>query len=326
LNNVASYYRDEAEKLYYKADDSFNKYQKNYRNITRYSNNIEIENNLNNIYDVTKITSEALKSTKILVDYLSDKIDNTDDYQEIKDSLAQYLNIINTDLSNLYVAKNSINNSQDEFKNVDIDTESLILDIKQKQSAVMEAESNLNDYYIRAPFDGVITKIDTKVGEIVSPDLSIVSMMSDGIFQIESFVPEVSISMIKIGSSASVTLDAYGDSQIFKAKVIYIDPAETMQDGVSTYKIKLIFDTQDPRILSGMTANILVISSLKNNVIVLPKGVIYERNGINFIQIKNNKKIEEKEIKIGETSPLGQVEVVDGVNEGDIIILNPTIK
>jgi HlyD family secretion protein len=325
LNTVASYYRNEAERLYYKADNMFDKYQRDYSGINRYSDNSKIEENLNNIYEITKITSEALKSTKVLVDYLADKNDDDETYLNIKNSLAQYLSSINSNLSDLYIAKDSVNDSQDKFDNVDIDIKTLILDIRQKEGAIGEARENLDGYYIKAPFDGVITKLDAKVGEIVSPELPVVSMMSDGAFQIEGFVPEVSISLIKIGFTANVTLDAYGDSQIFKARVIHVDPAETMQDGVSTYKIKLAFDNQDPRILSGMTANVLIISSLKQGVIVLPKGVIYEKDGKKFVQIKKNKNIEEREISIGETSPIGQVEVIGGVNDGDIIILNPKI-
>lgn len=324
--NRAIDYKDQAETLYYSAKDSLDEYQKNFRNVTSNSSGVEIEKSLNGIYDLVKVTLNALKSTKNLTDYLADREDNDSDYLDLKNTLGQYINTINDHLSLIPRAKNEIKNNQDTFLDTDLEIKSLSLDIKQKENSLQEAKNNLEDYYVRAPFDGLITKIYAKVGETVSSDVPMVEMMSDGTFQVESYIPEISIAMVKMGERADVTLDAYGGSVIFPAKVMSIDPAETIRDGVSTYKVKLIFDNQDSRILSGMTANVLITVFSKADVITLPKGVTYQKEGKSFVQIKNNKDIEEREITIGQVSSLGQVEVTSGVTEGDLIILSPKLK
>ncbi len=151
-------------------------------------------------------------------------------------------------------------------------------------------------------------------------------MMSVGTFEIESYVPEVSIAQIKLEDVARISLDAYGDSVLFDAKVVSIDPAETIRDGVSTYKVKLQFGDKDDRIKSGMTANVSIVIFNKPNVIVIPGGAIFNKDGKKFVQIKSDNKISDQEIVLGDVSSLGQTEIVSGLKDGDMVILNPTIN
>ena len=207
-------------------------------------------------------------------------------------------------------------------------------DIASAYGQLLIAEGAYNDKFIFAPFDGIITKMDAKVGEITSPNISLITMMGVGTFQIESYVPEVNISLIKLDDEAKTTLDAYGDATIFLAKVVSIDPAETIRDGVSTYKIKLQFENKDDRIKSGMTANVSITTFDKPNVIVVPGGVVFDKApssssgqaGKKFVQVKTNKKVSDREVVLGNVSSLGQVEIVSGLVSGDVVILNPQVK
>jgi RND family efflux transporter MFP subunit len=198
--------------------------------------------------------------------------------------------------------------------------------VKVAQASLDNVRSMLTKTLIIAPFSGIVTKIDAKVGEVASSNTPLVQMMSVGTFQIESYVPEVSIALIKVGDEAKVTLDAYGSDALFNAKLVSIDPAETVKDGVSTYKIKLQFSEKDSRIKSGMTANVSIVTFSKKNVIVVPGGVVFEKDSKKFVQIKKDSNVSEREVVIGSSSSLGQVEIVSGISEGDIVILIPNVK
>lgn len=195
--------------------------------------------------------------------------------------------------------------------------------VKSAEANLISARAQLSKTLITAPFDGVITKIDLKIGEIASPNTSEISVMSAGTFEVESYIPEINIARIKLNNPAIITLDAYGSNIIFPASIISIDPAETLRDGVSTYKIRLRFSENDPRIKSGMTANIRITSENKPNAIVIPQSVITERDGKKFVQVKTNSVIGDVEITTGSSTGLGQIEIVSGLDEGDIIIVPP---
>jgi HlyD family secretion protein len=190
---------------------------------------------------------------------------------------------------------------------------------------IVNIQAQLDKTIVVAPFTGIVTKMDAKVGEIVSPQTSEISMISADIFQIETFVPEVNIANVKVGENASVTLDAYGTDASFDAAVLSIDPAETVRDGVSTYKVKLQFKQKDSRIKSGMTASVSIITERTPNALVVPQGAIFEKNGAKFVQVRHKDSVEDIAVQIGDTSSIGNVQIVSGLSDGDEVILNPDI-
>ncbi len=319
-------YRNQAEDLYYKAKNSYDNNLKIFRLLNRNSEHSDIENIINKTYETAKLYSDAVKSMKNFVDYMSRETNSGSDFLTMQNTLVGYASTASDRLASLSTAQINIKKYTDVFQNTDINIQNAILAIDQKENAVQDAKNALEDYYIRAPFDGVITKIDAKIGELTSANEPLVSMIGAGVFQIESYVPEVNIAQIKLGDEANVTLDAYGETVPFYAKVISIDPAETIRDGVSTYKTKFQFSEKDDRIKSGMTANVLVTTFNKPNTIVVPGGVVFDKNGKKFVQIKNDEKIIDREVFLGSVSSLGQVEVISGLADGEMVILNPKIK
>ena len=57
---------------------------------------------------------------------------------------------------------------------------------------------------------------------------------------------------------------------IFKARIIEIDPGETKIEGVATYKTTLSLDGAGSNVRSGMTANISIKKVTKKNALVVP--------------------------------------------------------
>lgn len=195
--------------------------------------------------------------------------------------------------------------------------------VKSSQADLLNAEAQLRKTIITAPFDGIITKLDVKIGEITSPGDSDIAIMSAGTFEVESFIPEINIARIKVSDPAEITLDAYGTSIVFPASIIFIDPAETLRDGVSTYKTRLRFTDQDERIRSGMTANIRITTEKKPGVIVVPRSIIMDRDGAKYVQTIVDDEIVEVQVTTGSSTGLGQTEIISGLNEGDVVVLPP---
>jgi HlyD family secretion protein len=195
--------------------------------------------------------------------------------------------------------------------------------VKAAEADVLNAQSQLNKTIVRAPFDGIVTKMDAKIGEIVSSNTSNISMISNGLYLIKSNVPEVYISSLKVGNTASTTLDAFGPNKFFSLKVIAIDPAQTVVGGVSNYKTTLQFLSEDKMVRPGMTANVVIVTSEIPNAFVLPQGSIFTKDGKKFIQIKRGNKIVDQEVELGTASSVGEVQIVSGLSDGDEVVLNP---
>ncbi len=199
--------------------------------------------------------------------------------------------------------------------------------IAAQEAAVKEAQANVQNYeaqlektIIRAPFNGTITRQDGKVGQITNQNDSLISMMSNSKFQVEADVPEVDIPKVKIGDTTDITLDAYGNDVVFKAIVIKIDPAETLIEGVATYKVTLEFTDANDMIKPGMTANLDILTDKKDNVIYLPQRAVKTDGQKTVILLNKDNTTKEVVVETGLKGSDGNVEITSGVNEGDIVV------
>lgn len=195
--------------------------------------------------------------------------------------------------------------------------------IVAQQAVVAAARASLAKTQVVAPFGGTVTRMDAKTGEIVSPTESLISMQSDGIFQLETFVPEVIIARVAVGNPATSTLDAYGSSVEFPATVVAVDPAETVKDGVPTYKTTLSFLVADSRIRSGMTADVIMETGILPNAIVIPAGAVGKKNGESYVLVVKNGEAVERTVTLGPSPALGQAHILSGLSAGDTIFLSP---
>ena len=208
----------------------------------------------------------------------------------------------------------------------EVDIASLNALVRQAWASLELSKEELKKTKLVALSDGIITKIDGEIGENISAANTFITMISSQI-QIEANVPEIDIAKVKINNPVKITLDAYGD-RIFSGKIISIEPAETVVQGVIYYQIKVVFDEDaenitDVNIMPGMTADLDVLTAKKDNVLILPIGSVKEGgDGKRYVQVyKNGKngKIFELEIETG-LNGKENIEIIKGLNENDKVI------
>lgn len=311
------------EDLFNTWSDSLSVNQDILNDISDYTN--AAKQNLNTINTFLENVSLAVNALSVSSTLSQATIDG------YKTDIATARTNVNTALSNLSAAEEKYRTAE---SNLLLEQQQLILkkagstheEIKAQESKVKSAEANVKNYealiaktIIYSPISGIITKKEVEVGEIVQSNTHILTIISDNQFEIEAFIPEADIAKIKINDNAMITLDAY-DEIDFEAKIIFIDPAETVIEGVSTYKTKLQFMQRDDLIRSGMTANIDILTASREDIIYVPYRVI-RSNGGNFVKILgDDNEMIKKDIKTGMRSTDGRVEIISGIKEGDKVI------
>ncbi|MEK9154885.1 MAG: efflux RND transporter periplasmic adaptor subunit [Patescibacteria group bacterium] len=192
--------------------------------------------------------------------------------------------------------------------------------LEEAKANVLNTNAQIFKTRLMSPIDGIVTKINAEIGEIVSSNLTVISVISKSHFKIEANVAEADIAKLKIGDLAKVTLDAYGNDVIFEAKVAFIDPTETVIEGVPTYKTTLQFINNDNRIKSGMTANLDIITDKRDNVIVIPQRAIISEGLIKKVKVIKENTVTERNVVVGLLGSDGNIEIIKGLSEGDRII------
>jgi RND family efflux transporter MFP subunit len=163
---------------------------------------------------------------------------------------------------------------------------------------------------------------NAEVGEVVGANTTLVSLISPSVFEIEAYVTETDIASISKGDTASVTLDAYGNDVVFSAEVVRIDPAETVIEGVATYRVVLIFEDAQGLARSGMTANVDIMTGVSENVLAVPARAVFTQNGVKHVRLQNaDGSIETVTVTTGLRDSFGDIEIVSGITDGDQVVV-----
>lgn len=191
--------------------------------------------------------------------------------------------------------------------------------VSQANAELAQLQAQLDNYALRSPLDGIITRQDGKLGQI-APNTPIVTIISKANFEITANVPEADIAKLSLQDPATLTLDAYADTIEFAAVVTAIDPAETTIEGVTTYKVTFQFAEEDPRVKSGMTADITVMTDRREGALVIPQRAAIRQNGRRYARVLRGHEVVETTITTGLVTSDGYVEVTQGLSAGDLVI------
>jgi HlyD family secretion protein len=190
--------------------------------------------------------------------------------------------------------------------------------LNQAYARVAQARAQANKNLLISPFSGIVTDVNVEVGELASQSKAAIVVVSDSQYQVKAKLAEADLSKVKLGNSAIITLDAYGDQE-FKAVVTRIDPAATNEGGVSRYGVLLTFNEKDDRLKVGLTANAKIVSEVRENVLTLPASYVQVKLGKATVNLVNGSSTETHEVEIGIRSDKGKVEILKGLNETDKI-------
>jgi RND family efflux transporter MFP subunit len=138
-------------------------------------------------------------------------------------------------------------------------------DTAAARARVEVAKVNLDNCYVRAPFDGRITQKLTDIGEIVFGAMSagtggrggIASLADFSTLQVEADVSESQVAKLKIGTPAEIVLDAFTDRR-YRGKVAEVRPRVDRAKATVTVKVGFVDDPVD--VLPDMGAKVTFLA------------------------------------------------------------------
>jgi len=195
--------------------------------------------------------------------------------------------------------------------------------VKESEANLIQAQANYNKALVRAYVDGVIGKINGKVGQYVTSQDVVAKLISPH-FEIKVDIPETDIVKISLHNTATIKLDAYGDEINFTGIVSEIEKGETVIQDVTYYKVTVsLNELSEKEILNGMTADVIFFTAEEKDVIYIPLRTVFNRNdGSKYVRVLEDGKVKEKEIITGLRGDGGLIEVKSGLNEGQEVILS----
>jgi len=298
-------------------------------------------------------TKSALSDTKQALDVIRDMVETIKYRDSVsssdKTSLDNQKSYINTAYANIVSAqqtiystkitnKKNIDNAKADIETAKVqlkkaedelnlltakarqeDIDAVKAKIKQNEAKISLLKTKISKSYLKSPIQGKITDIKKEEGEVVQAHEPVVSLLSQQPFQIEADIYEEDIVKVKVGDPVTINIVAFPNESL-KGKVCAIDPVEKVIDGVVYYKVTIDFGKEKKGLKPGMTADIVIETDKRENVLIIPKEAIKKRNGKNTVWVFENGEVKEKEIEIGLVGD-DFAEVVSGLKEGEEIII-----
>lgn len=191
--------------------------------------------------------------------------------------------------------------------------------LKEAEARRLAARLQLAERVLRSPLAGVVVRQEAEIGELTAAQTPLVTVAAEKEPYLEINVPEADIGKLHVGNRASITLDAFPDER-WSGRVTVIDPAATIIDGVVNYRLRVSPDRPGSRFRDGLTANVVIQTLRKINILILPQTALIENDRGPFVKIWNGAAARETPVKIGLRGAGGLTEIVAGLREGDRVV------
>jgi membrane fusion protein, multidrug efflux system len=193
--------------------------------------------------------------------------------------------------------------------------------LSMNEARVAGARSQLSDTIIRAPFAGRVGLRNVSVGSFVSPTTVITTLDDTSVIKLDFSVPEVFLAQLREGLEITGRTTAYA-GESFKGKVASID---NRLDPVSrAVLVRARIENRDGRLKPGMLMTVTLMRA-EAPALLIPEQALVPEGDRKFVFAVREDKAVRVEVHTGRRRP-GEVEVLNGLAEGDLIVTEGTQK
>ena len=182
--------------------------------------------------------------------------------------------------------------------------------VNAAQTQVSLAKRNLTYTVVVAPMAGYVSDRPADVGEYVSPQQKVATIVSVNPLRVRIDIPEQAITQIHVGESVSVSVAAYADRN-FAGRIARVSPSVTASSRTLTVEAEV----QNPNgeLKPGQFATIRILLPQSESAILVPQRALRTISGSTYVFVIKNGFAEQRLVQPGQA-------------EGDLVELKTGIK
>lgn len=181
------------------------------------------------------------------------------------------------------IPKTELDNAEAEYLRNDSNFKAQQFAIEIARANIQRAEKDLDNTVIKAPFDGIITRLDAEVGETVvvgtlnNPGSVILEIADLGLMLLKARVDEANVAPVREGQKAQVYVNAFQD-ETFVGTIDHVGlKMKTDRDGTSYFEADILLELPNGVLLrDGMTANAEVQVETFRDVLKVPSQAVVD--------------------------------------------------
>ncbi|MGH3851507.1 MAG: efflux RND transporter periplasmic adaptor subunit, partial [Pseudonocardiaceae bacterium] len=232
---------------------------------------------------------------------------------------------------NVTVAENKAGLASTD-RRYNIEEEQQVVD--QAEADVVTAQHAFDATIMKSSFSGIVERINGNVGQVVNASYNTASpasarQPSGGAFivlkNVNSFqlvlpFSQADVAGMQPNQPAEVSFDDIARLSR-KGIVTSIEPAQPAMGANTTYLVTVVLTELDPSLKDGMTAQVHLVISAVDNVLVVPTSAVHRHGRISTVSVlQSDGKQRDVPVELGEAGK-ETTHVVSGIREGDQVVL-----
>ncbi|PNR97237.1 efflux RND transporter periplasmic adaptor subunit [Petrotoga sp. 9PWA.NaAc.5.4] len=196
-----------------------------------------------------------------------------------------------------------------------------------KRLQLEQAKKNLESIEITAPISGIISQVNVSEGTTVNTSTAAFTIVDKNNLKVSTKIDEIDFPFVEEGMEASVKFNSLNLE--LPGKISWISPVSSTDVGIVVIPIEIELENipDSDKIVSGMTADVEIVTLKLEGTVAIPKDAI--QKGPNNVKIVYKKTsdggMEPVQIETGrETDTM--VEVISGLRAEDTILILPSEK
>ena len=206
-----------------------------------------------------------------------------------------------------------------QFDQAKAEYEAALAGVKQAEAALKQAEEQLSYTKVRAPYSGVVTARHVEVGELAAPGKPLMTGYSEEEMRAHIALPQRYVPVVRENRKASVVLDLDGHVRRAVSRMVifpYSDPK------TNTVTVRLYLADKGKGLFPGMLVKGAFMVE-KAKVLAVPEKAVARRGELAGVYRLKDGHIQFIQVRTGRPLGDGLVEVLAGLEEGDVVALDP---
>jgi HlyD family secretion protein len=212
--------------------------------------------------------------------------------------------------------------------------------VVRAEVGVKQAQRNLGLGTLTAPFAATISSVDMRVGES-SEGTAIIAVVDLSSFHIDVPIDELDVAQVQPGLRAQISLDALPGAEIGGTVETIAPQATRSEQGTTTYAVTVNLDKGSAGVRPGMTAVVAIITSQKDDALLVPRRAVRTEGGTSYVLIFDpagqpktvitggaasvEPASRRQEVTIG-LSNSESVEILSGLSAGDEVLVQDVVS
>ena len=208
--------------------------------------------------------------------------------------------------------------SQMQYEKAQLNLEAADTQKKSAEANLNVIKHTLDNSYMKAPFDGIITTKYLEEGDMINPMMGMVpgvlALMDLSKVKIILNVPSEDIEKIQVGQSCKIQVSSLTGEIFFGtvySKNFAADPVS------KTFQVEVVLKNPGIKIKAGVFAEVSVEILRKENTVLIPVSAL---TGESYVVLYDNGKAAKKEVKVGDRNE-NECEILNGLSGGELLVV-----